>query len=723
MPITPNRSVFSFNHKDQVDEFGIATGDYQEVQRLFDTRAEENLVDINNIKNTLASTVDGDSGADNVKITPISGVTGLNVQEVLEYLATNVLGVLANKADKSNVIEKDSTAPYVPTSDYHPTNKKYVDGVDVLKADKANVIEKDSTAPYTPTTQYHPTNKGYVDDQIAQAVIGSISLIKATEQEAIEGTNDVKYMTPLKTKQAIAKFAPAIVKATQAEAESGTDDTKYMTPLTTKQAILKLSPSLEYKDVTNLNATTAGVITWNLPLTTDFTRTAIMLCRATKDISNFDYATCLADSDVTKNTLGKDVVTNTYTGLTNNTQYWVKCFVEYTIGGKQYYSNGVTVTFTTPAFSDFSIFGVAIDATNSNPNTALTYINDAQGLTPMSGNNGNFQWGGWQSIFNSLDIKPCLFKNGVVQYYLNPNDFNKKADGTNADITSGSDGDVMIEFGKPIYWKFSQVGSTRYVQWSLTKIDDEYKALAHTVGVTVRPKIRVAAYLGYYDGTKLRSLSGKTPTGNQTIGTFRTYAQTGGSGYQQMGYYPLTMLQVLYTVFFKSLDSQTALGRGYVDGNAGATNTGSTNAKGMFYGSTNGSEQMKFCGIEDFYGNCYYWIDGFFSDANRNMLISDQSVFNDTGTGYTNFGQSATGDINGYISDVQGGTETGFVVKATSGSASTYYCDYGRLYASRLPSFGGNWSNVSLTGAFQLNVEELASYLHPTVASRLMHIG
>lgn len=142
------------------------------------------------------------------------------------------------------------------------------------------------------------------------------------------------------------KIDTAFEKATQAEAEAGADSNKIMTPLTTKQAILKLSPQLEYKDVTNLSATTAGVITWQLPLATDQTRTAIMLCRATKDISNTDYATCLSDSSVTKNTLGKDITTNTYTGLTNNTQYWVKAFVKYTLGGKEFYSNGVTVTFT-----------------------------------------------------------------------------------------------------------------------------------------------------------------------------------------------------------------------------------------------------------------------------------------------------------------------------------------------------------------------------------------
>ena len=476
-------------------------------------------------------------------------------------------------------------------------------------------------------------------------------------------------------------------------------------------------------DVTNLTSTQSGTVSWILPTRNVPYRTGIELFKATKDISNFDHATCVADGTVTKTTLGKDTINTVLSGLVASTQYWVKVFVKYTVDGVESYSSGVSTSFTATAFTNSSIFGVAIDTANSNPSTAVTYTDNAVGIIPMSGNNGSFRWGSWQAVFDMLQIKPCVLKNGAVQYYLNPNDFSKKADGTSADITSGTAGDVMIEFGKPIYWKFSQTGTVRNIRFSLSQHDSSYKALAHTVGTTLKQKIYLPAYLGYYDGTKLRSLSGKTPTVNQTIGTFRTYAQAGGSGYQQMGYYPLLMLQVLYTVFFKSLDSQTALGRGYVDGNAGATNTGGANAKGMFYGETTGKQQMKFCGIEDFYGNCYYWIDGFFSDANRNILISNQSVFNDTGTGYTNFGQSATGDINGYISDVQGGTETGFVVKATSGSTSTYYCDYGTLKASCLPNFSGSWENDSPTGAIRLLVNTSSSDLGPFLTSRLMYIG
>ena len=60
------------------------------------------------------------------------------------------------------------------------------------------------------------------------------------------------------------------------------------------------------------------------------------------------------------------------------------------------------------------------------------------------------------SIFNK--IKPCLFKNGAVVGYLNPDNFAQFADGTAADITSGNNGDVMIEIPKTGY-KISKSGT------------------------------------------------------------------------------------------------------------------------------------------------------------------------------------------------------------------------------------------------------------------------
>lgn len=67
--------------------------------------------------------------------------------------------------------------------------------------------------------------------------IGTLPVLSKAEQtDAEAGTDDVLYMTPLKTKQSFtANFAAA--KAAQADAEAGTDDAKYMTALKTRQVV------------------------------------------------------------------------------------------------------------------------------------------------------------------------------------------------------------------------------------------------------------------------------------------------------------------------------------------------------------------------------------------------------------------------------------------------------------------------------------------------------
>jgi hypothetical protein len=263
--------------------------------------------------------------------------------------------------------------------------------------------------------------------------------------------------------------------------------------------------------------------------------------------------------------------------------------------------------------SSNNIYGVKIDTTNPNPETSVTYTDDAVGFIPMRGNDGNFDWGSWELPFKSLGIRPCVFKDGAVNYYLDPNDYTKKIDGSNADITSGLDGDVMIEIPK-MFWKFSENGTDRIIQ--ISRVEREgFVCLAHTRGVNVEDNIYIGAYPGAVIGGKLRSLSGKTPTGSKTHAAFRTDAQANGEGYEQFLFYQMQLLQILYVIFFKNLDGQTALGRGNVDASV-LKKTGARNTSGMFYGSTDGTMQIKFCGIEDFWGNIRNWVDGIWSTAN-----------------------------------------------------------------------------------------------------------
>jgi hypothetical protein len=254
-----------------------------------------------------------------------------------------------------------------------------------------------------------------------------------------------------------------------------------------------------------------------------------------------------------------------------------------------------------------------------------------------------------------------------------------------------------------------------------------YEYNAHTKGSTALDQFYMGAYLGYVSSNKLYSLSGKTPTGNKKIGEFRTYAQARGTGYEQAGFYQLTFMQAMAILKYKSTDSQTAICQGYVkSSHSAAVSTGGGNTYGMDSGNLTSTQrqdqdhQCKCLGIEDFWGNMYWWIDGLFCDSSRNILTANNG-FNDTGSGYTNNGKGASSDLSGYISKVQGSTKTGFIVKETSGSTTTHYCDGGDLYAGRLPAFGGRWYDDAAAGLFRLSVGYSASNAASYFGGRLMY--
>lgn len=407
--------------------------------------------------------------------------------------------------------------------------------------------------------------------------------------------------------------------------------------------------------------------------------------------------------DGTQVVVSKDVRTTTLTGLTNDVVYYIRAFPR---NSKKQVQSIYKVVNATP--TAVKIYGVSIDDINTNPETAVVYTDNAVGMTGGSAS--------WDNVYPFNDIRPFLVKDGVEVVELNKKDFSKNISGGSVDITSGTTGDVMIRFPK-IWWKMYKENGKQYVKYATKQVDSTWKALAHInsrTGVEC-DYVYISAYLGYSDGSKLRSLSGKSPTTDTALATFRTQAQANGSNYNQIGFYQLTMLQILYLIRYKNLDSQTALGRGYVDGNSAKTNTGGTDSKGMYYGETTGKIQMKFAGLEDFWGNCYYYIDGFRTNSDNAMQIATNN-FNDNGTGATVY-PSGIGDTGGYMSDIQGTTETAFNMKTAGGSATTRYTDNAALNSNQFAVFGGTYSQGSAAGVFTLRVSTPSS--GGLVASRL----
>ena len=353
-----------------------------------------------------------------------------------------------------------------------------------------------------------------------------------------------------------------------------------------------------------------------------------------------------------------------------------------------------------------------IDLSNSNPATCVTYADDATSMTAKSS--------AWDTFFGHY---PVMLNNGVEGKKLNPNNFAQDVNGNAVDITSGSAGDVMIAFPRRGL-KITTSGNKITISMTDNPNDANFKYYAHQRGNIQKEKFYLGAYKGYKDGnSKLRSLSGKTPTANQTIGTFRTQAHNLGSGYENSGFYQLTFRQCMYILKYKNLNSQATVGMGNCNASS-LQNTGGTNTKGMDWGESTGKQQMKLFGLEDFNGNIYEWIDGLVTNSNRNMLTATDN-FNDSGSCYTNQGQGASSNIENFMSKPQGTTETGFIAKEVSGSSTTYFCDYAALCASCVALFGDSWhagSSGAYSVVFMLCVYDGASFSHGSIGARLMYL-
>lgn len=353
------------------------------------------------------------------------------------------------------------------------------------------------------------------------------------------------------------------------------------------------------------------------------------------------------------------------------------------------------------------------DLSNSDPAQWGEYLDDAVNMTAGSAE--------WDAFFGHY---PAMIKNGAIVGELDPSQgYAKYTDGTTADITSGTDGDVMIVFPRRDLRIWQDSG---YLYVSITEELDKanYDHYAHKYKSNDCDWFALGRYKGYYDGTSLRSLSGQTPTASQTIGTFRTYAQARGTGYEQSAFYQLTYRQAMYMLKYLGQNAQIAIGRGFVDGNSAIYGaTGYTNDKGLDWGETTGKYPMTLFGLEDFYGNIWEFIDGIYSNSNRQLLVSDGS-YNDTGSGYTDAGTSSfSSNISGYMKDTNGTSIAGFIPSSTTyGSDSTYFCDSAAVVADRLANFGGDWNNASYTGVFRLSVNRLASGSNATFGSRLMYM-
>lgn len=376
----------------------------------------------------------------------------------------------------------------------------------------------------------------------------------------------------------------------------------------------------------------------------------------------------------------------------------------------------------------YKVFSAIIDFSMSNPDSMVTYADDAEGMT-----GGSSDW--WnQPIYNTL--RNCLLADGgEVLGYLKKDNLTQYENGTNAPITTVGN-DVMLEIPQKVGYSIEWADSQKLKVSVTDNPNDEafnYDAFSLD-SYNDCDKIYIGVYKGYCTGSKAYSSSGKSVTVSQTIDTFRTWCRNRGKGYQQRTYASVKLMQCLLIIFYKGLNSQANCGYGYVaSGHSAGVSTGGTNGYGFMsevIKSTNPTymtdqnHQVKCFGIEDFWGNYWEFVDGLCSDSARNVLTCTCAKDFDTdGTGYDNNGNGGvTANVGNYMNRPQGGSKAGFTAQSVAGSDSTYFCDYAYLSASCLAIFGGYWNYASYAGAFLLLVSNAFSLSNASVACRLMYL-
>lgn len=440
--------------------------------------------------------------------------------------------------------------------------------------------------------------------------------------------------------------------------------------------------------VTSFTATSGNAqvtLNWTNPIDTDFVGIKIL-----RKIGS--YPTSPVDGVIVYSGANTSYVDTT---PTNGTQYFYRAFTFDYDNNFNTTESGQEATATPLAVKEYGI--------NWNKLTdTVTRLGNAIGLNAPNVNGNTNYTNDFSTLYPWKDMKRVNLSDSGVENAVY-GDVAYKTDATN--------GQCMVRVPK-FYYKVVNTDVNNIQFWIADAPKDGYevhpaflrcrdKLCDDQTGVAIEVDKRYHhTYLPSLNGTKLESKSGVSPLASVTIGNGRTYAKNRGNSWGLKDFNLNYAIQMLYLIEFAHFDSQTKIGRGFVDGNTASHKTGGTNNYGNnSYGEATGKLQMSYRGIEDFYGNCYQWLDGFFCNASRNILIGNKG-FNDIGTGYITYTTGLGADFSGYISEIFGDKTTGFAPKVCSGSATTKLYDPGSLYAGCLPIAGGYWDNASYTGAF-----------------------
>lgn len=357
-----------------------------------------------------------------------------------------------------------------------------------------------------------------------------------------------------------------------------------------------------------------------------------------------------------------------------------------------------------------------------------------------------------------LNIRRCVMNSdGTVNYYLSETDSTLREDGSSANL-DGSDGMVMVEI--PKFWVKFEYNGDLYTYYVSPVSRDGYEVHpAFVVGDTEHDYIYYSAYDAcVYDDSEdtyisgnnqddatdlvdlsddhLASVSDVYPMVGLQRSEFRTLASNYGDGnWHQPDFWMVQAIQLLYLVEYGSFDAQDKIGRGNVDRDYESSSSDQDDSPHVVAGLSDsygnktasvddetGDPFISYRGIENFWGNCWNWVDGFNIDDRQGYVTTDHTVFDDdTSTDYDSIGDSMPSADDDPIRNWQD-VDFAFLPSDVGGDASTsaYVTDHFWTDSGwRVARIGGLAGSGSRAGAWCWGLNDSASNRSRYVGARV----
>jgi len=353
-------------------------------------------------------------------------------------------------------------------------------------------------------------------------------------------------------------------------------------------------------------------------------------------------------------------------------------------------------------------------------------------------------WGDWENA--QFMPKPCMLRNsGTVDYYLNPDNYNQKLDGSpTTDISDVNyDGNAMVEWS-PVFTKNETIGTKHYIYFCSEKLDDSYECYsAKKDDGTYAEHWYMPIYEGRVVNNVMRSLSTGTdgtgtgaalPTASTTMDQEMTYAKANGTGWNITNWADESLVAMLGVLVMGRLNCAMAIGYNCGSSSSGLTHkVGTGNKKGMFFGHyTISAYATKFFGMENWWGHRWRRCVGLITKDYKVFVKMTKSIidgstvqnYNSTADGYVNTGITVPAMSSSYFVDVAN-SKYGFAIPTAltkykgdtgtaGGSASTYYCDGGWSAGGVCALVSGGYVNYGTASGlfcfFVANAPSLASW-------------